>query len=206
MFSLGNISLPRSLPFGIFSSSKAAEQPIKLESVEIVDLEDGSEPAKRRLKHLIKANHAQHSILYHNLQYHNHMTHLLGSAYLFGASPEHLTELYDEEAKSLEPWTASPGEVTKHDWRDFLGKKEYQRAFVDFYEDQLVQHGYVWKNLVEEYLCSGEEPLIHNMISGRRSTHTYHVDSVNADLSLHSRPSVDSPGLCIRAILTHNCH
>lgn len=45
----------------------------------------------------------------------------------------------------------------------------YQRAWVDFYEDQLVQHGYDWKALLEEFLFGGKEPLINNMIAGRTS-------------------------------------
>lgn len=42
----------------------------------------------------------------------------------------------------------------------------YQRAFIDFFEDQLVQHGYDWHALLEEFLLSGKEPLINNLISG----------------------------------------
>ena len=43
----------------------------------------------------------------------------------------------------------------------------YQRAYVDFFEDQLVQHGYDWKDLLNDFLFEGEEPLINNMIAGR---------------------------------------
>lgn len=42
----------------------------------------------------------------------------------------------------------------------------YQRAFIDFFEDQLVQHGYDWHALLDEFLLSGKEPLINNLISG----------------------------------------
>jgi len=42
----------------------------------------------------------------------------------------------------------------------------YQRAFVDFFEDQLVQHGYDWRDLLKAYLFEGEKPLINNMICG----------------------------------------
>lgn len=51
---------------------------------------------------------------------HTHLQ-ILGSAYLFGAKPEHLNLIYEEEAKLLERWQDSPGEVSKDDWREYLG-------------------------------------------------------------------------------------
>jgi Questin oxidase-like len=164
IFSLGNFGLPRFASFGITSS---AARPIKLPPTELINIEASADRTKRRLKHLIKANHANHSIIYHHLQFHNHTAHILGSAYFFGSTPEHLVEIYDKEAKQLEEWHDSPGEITKDDWRQYLGKREYQRAFVDFFEDQLVGKGYDWRKLMDEFLFSGKEPLINNMISGR---------------------------------------
>jgi hypothetical protein len=76
------------------------------------------------LKHLLKANHANFSIIYHHLTFHNHASHILGSAYLFGATSEQLNHIYDDEAKQHEPWVDAPGEVTGGDWRDYLGKRE----------------------------------------------------------------------------------
>ncbi|RDW71440.1 hypothetical protein BP6252_08003 [Coleophoma cylindrospora] len=140
---------------------------IDLPSVEIHDVETAPEKRPRTLKHLIRANHVNHSIIYHNLQYHNHLPHLLGSAYLLGASTEQLQKIYDEESKELEEWKESPAEVTDADWRDFLGDKRYQRAYVDFYEDELaLNFGYKWQAVVKEYLFSGKQPLINGLIGG----------------------------------------
>lgn len=98
------------------------------------------------------------------------MSHLLGSAYLLGASADQLQNIYDEESKELDPWQDSPAEITESDWRDFLGDKRYQRAYVDFFEDELaLKYGYDWKRLLEEYLCTGKEPLINGVIAGRTS-------------------------------------
>lgn len=44
----------------------------------------------------------------------------------------------------------------------------YQRAFVDFFEDQLVSKRYDWKLLLDEYLFQGKEPLINGLVSGRK--------------------------------------
>lgn len=150
------------------TSNNYAAQFIDLPSVEIHDVETAPEKRPRTLKHLLRANHVNHSIIYHNLQYHNHMPHLLGSAYLLGASTEQLRKIYEEEAKELEEWQDSPAEVTDADWRDFLGDKRYQRAYVDFYEDELaLKFGYDWEKVAEEYLFNGKEPLVHGLIGGR---------------------------------------
>ena len=120
---------------------------------------------------------------------------LLSSAYLFGGDAEHLNRIWEEEVKELEHWVDSPGEISRDDWREFLGKKQlvfsysspcpssvqtfgsifllmvkdrYQRAFVDFFEDEFVHHGYDWKAVVEKYLYSGKRPLVNCLVSGRR--------------------------------------
>ena len=41
----------------------------------------------------------------------------------------------------------------------------YEKAFVDFYEDELVRFGYDWKQVVEEYLFSGKEPVFNAIIA-----------------------------------------
>ncbi|KAK0306798.1 hypothetical protein LTR01_006094 [Friedmanniomyces endolithicus] len=132
---------------------------IKLPKAAVHDIEERPEKRARTLKHLLKANHINHSVIYNDLRFHNHTPHILGSA-------DQLSHIYDAESRHLEPWRDSPGEIAKHDWRDNLGKREYQRAYIDFFEDQLVQHGYDWQSLLNEFLLQGKEPLINNLISG----------------------------------------
>ncbi len=141
---------------------------IELESVEVYSIEASPEKRPRTLKHLLRANHVNHSILYHDLQFDNHMAHILCSAYALGAQPHQLYHIYDVEAKSLEPWTESPNELLQIDWRDFLGDKRYQRAFVDFFEDELAKKFFDWKKVMDQYMFSGEEPLVNGLIGGRR--------------------------------------
>ncbi len=43
----------------------------------------------------------------------------------------------------------------------------YQKAFVDFYEDELVRFDYDWKEVVDEYLFSGDEPVFNSIIADR---------------------------------------
>ena len=152
------------------------KEPVKgidLPSVEVHSVEADPDKRPRTLKHLLKANHVNHAIIYHNLQFDNHMSHILCSAYVLGANPQQLYHIYDEEAKDLEPWKDSPSEVLEEDWRDFLGDKRYQRAFLDFFEDGLaMKHAYSWKGVVDEYLLKGDEPLVNCLIGGRM-LHTF---------------------------------
>jgi hypothetical protein len=98
---------------------------IKLPKVKAHEIEAQPEKRARTLKHLLKANHINHSIIYNNLRFHNHLPHILGSSYILGAEAEELNHISEAESKHLEPWTDSPAEIARHDWRDFLGKREY---------------------------------------------------------------------------------
>lgn len=127
---------------------------INVESVDIHDVDTSVEKPGRRLKHLLKLNHSEHSVLYSRLRFHNHSPHILGSAYLLKASADHLSAIYEDISSNdgLEPWHDSPNEIAEHDHREQIGHKEYQRAWVDFFEDQLVEIGYDWKEVANRYL------------------------------------------------------
>lgn len=144
--------------------------PADLPSVQIYQIESAGDKRTRTLKHLLRANHLNYAVLFNQLKFHNHLPHLLGSAYILGADAPHLQNLYDEETKQLDAWVPSPAEITDKDWREFLGDKRYERAYLDFFEDEnALKFDYDWKNLVEDYLFSGDQPLFHGLISGRMS-------------------------------------
>ncbi|KAI1917093.1 hypothetical protein LOZ39_003550 [Ophidiomyces ophidiicola] len=145
---------------------QSKEHTVNIAPAEIYDVETAREKSARALKHLLKLNHANFSLLYNGLMLYNHIPHLLSTAYLFGADHEHLNRLYESESAELEPWADSPGEIGDDDWRDFLGKRDYQRAFLDFFEDEVVRCGYDWKGVLEKYLFSRKTPLINCAVSG----------------------------------------
>lgn len=58
---------------------------------------------------------------------------------------------------------------------------------MDFFEDQLVQHGYDWRDLLKAYLFEGDKPLINNMICGCK---WFTINFDKADLC--SGTSIDS--------------
>ncbi len=71
--------LPASLPkLGWFGRSGSQQQTpaIDIPPVEVHDVEVRSDKAARRLKHLLKLNHATFAILYNRLRFHNHNPHV----------------------------------------------------------------------------------------------------------------------------------
>jgi hypothetical protein len=160
---------------GRLVASRDEPKAIDIPAVKVHSVETNPDKRPRTLRHLLKANHVNHAIIYHNLQFDNHMPHILCSAYHMGAESHQLYHIYDEDSKSLEPWTDSPHEVTEDDWQDFLGDKRYQRAYVDFFEDALaMNHAYNWKEVIEKYMLKGDEPLINGLIGGR-TQHTHRL-------------------------------
>lgn len=157
-------------------------RPIDILALPELDIEASKEQRARALKHILKVNHINNNILYHNQEFHNHVPHALGSAYLFGGDADHLHAVYEEESKSLEPWNEAPGEISVDDWREYLGKPGYTRAWIDFFEDRLANSFmYDWEKLVRHYLFSTAEdegyrpkgdavdksgPLINNVVAG----------------------------------------
>ncbi|KAH9908734.1 cell cycle checkpoint protein RAD17 [Xylariomycetidae sp. FL2044] len=149
------------------SSDDGKNRCIDIPPVEVHNVETAPEKRPRTLKHLLRANHVNHSIVYHHLQFDNHMPHILCSAYLLGADDKQLHKIYAAEAEELEPWEPSPAEVVQEDWRDFLGDKRYQRAYVDFFEDaSAVKYRFDWKKVVDEYMFGGSRPLANGLIGG----------------------------------------
>jgi hypothetical protein len=150
--------------------SRSKTRGIDLPSVEIHHIETNPDRRARCLKHLLKANHVNYAILWNDFQFDNHNSHILSSTYLLGANEIQLNEVYNNEIKDLVPWEPSPSEVIDEDWRDFLGDRHYQRAFVDYFEDKLaMEFAYDWKQELQHFLFSGEEPLFHALVDGRRN-------------------------------------
>lgn len=78
---------------------------------------------------------------------------ILASAYILGASPDQLTKIYEVESAELEPWHDSPSEISKEDWRDFLGK----RKSVTYYMS-LPFFLYIWRKLDSDNTAATSGP------------------------------------------------
>lgn len=71
----------------------------------------------------------------------------------------------------------------------------YEKAFVDYFEDELVRCNYDWKEVVTEYLFSGEEPIFNCIVADRTFSPTVTWKRNQADR--HSWPPTDSSRLCL---------
>lgn len=120
------------------------------------DITTLSDDRTNQFKHLIDLNHQNFSILYNNYRFHNHSPHFLGSAYLYGGSTKYLQAIYDDivDRDNMDSWRPSPGRITNENYRAYLGKGEYQRAWVDFFEDMMIDgpDGRGWQDVAWKYL------------------------------------------------------
>lgn len=66
----------------------------------------------------------------------------------------------------------------------------YQRAWVDFFEDQVVVFGYDWKKMMEHFLYEGENPLINAMACSRTFLVSSFRDGSEAKLSTVGHPLI----------------
>ncbi len=177
-----------------------------LEPVDINDVEIFNNKSFQTLKHLMKLNHIDHSILYNENQFHNHMPHVcpaISSLKLkltssdpmfrisfrcrFGKASEIIQQWiwYSWTMEGL-TWRAFEGWLARLSWRwkvqrvavtidcwHEINWRRFCRAYVDFFEDQLISKGYDWRKLVEEFLFNGPEPLINSLICGCIFSKTY---------------------------------
>lgn len=147
----------RSLTSGLtrlLSSLNPYQTSPSLPALPTQNIETSTTKPARTLLHLLKANHHAHNIIQHGDP--NTLPHLLSSSFLLGATPEHLSALYDD---GLEHWVESSETLVEADWVEKLGRRGHERAFVDFFEDRLAASGYEWREMVREVLFEGEREL-----------------------------------------------
>ncbi|OOO14172.1 protein of unknown function DUF4243 [Aspergillus oryzae] len=164
----------------------ASNQDFDLPPISSFDLQSLTDERSKTLYSLLQRNHQDHAVLSEpKLIFHNHMPHMLGSAYLLGYPCEKLIEMYQNESpqlKSLNDGLIRTG-ITKDNWRQFLGKKKYTFTFIPsrnkltietrytaayttFFDQELANTQNDWKELVNEYLFTPPQPLINGFIGG----------------------------------------
>ncbi|KAK9860788.1 hypothetical protein MYU51_006055 [Penicillium brevicompactum] len=157
-----NISWPSLPSLNIFSSSP--RQAIKLPPAKVHETETAHQKPARALKHLLKLDHVENG-LFDRRQLPSQMSHLLSSSFLQGADANDLGRIYESQMSEVVKWKDSPAELTTLDWHSHLGCREFDRAFVDFFEDELTRLDYDWKQVVNEYLFQGQEPVFDSIMA-----------------------------------------
>ncbi|KAJ5177170.1 uncharacterized protein N7482_003047 [Penicillium canariense] len=143
-----------------------------LQELDPVPILDGSVSPEEgnKLEELLEEGHATTAPLRNpKLIFHNHLPHVLGSAYALGANIDQLDELYEHEIKGLvhSDDVEMPGDsITPPKWRDFLNRKSHTVEYVKFFDEEIRSHNNDWKPVLEKYLFTDEEPLINGFVGG----------------------------------------
>ena len=129
---------------------------VELKWATVHEIDTLCDARSRRLKHLLNLNHETYSILYNHGHFHNHTPHALASMYLLGGSADQLDTIWNDnvDRDMLESWKPSPSNITLENYRGYLSKTEYQRAWVVFFADQLAapSHDGGWKDVAVDLL------------------------------------------------------
>jgi hypothetical protein len=106
-------------------------------------------------------------ILFNHLEFHNHNAHHLGALYFLGASDEKLEQVYKVLCNIVDPYVPSPHQITRANWRDSLGDKQFCKAYKDFFEQELIASGDDWQRQLLNFLLENEtQPIINGILCG----------------------------------------
>lgn len=124
--------------------------------------------SRAKLSQLLRANHLFYATLFNNRKFHNHTPHALISAYFLGATPEMLTRIYEEVSEDSAKWEEdSPAEVTDDDWFEFIGNKDYERGFHNFFHEKITEGStFNWQAVVQEFLVKPDPHVAKLMMEG----------------------------------------
>lgn len=131
--------------------------------------ETASQPSAscEKLFQLLEKNHQDHAMMLPDGSTHNHMAHILISAYRLNCSAAHLQQTYDVVAPSLIPYKLIDDSIqTEEDLFQHLGDQKYQRAFVEFFDRRLLDFHGDWRGLVRYYLYDNSKPMLEGLVGG----------------------------------------
>lgn len=148
-----------------------------------------SEKSKLKVEQLIRANNHNYGFLFNNRKFHNHCPHHLVSAFFLGATPEQLTAIFEKEANDLTPWSdENDSELLDSDWKTFLGNRNYEHEFFNFFSDKVNDSRRGWKPVARHFL--NDEGLVRGLMGGL----------VHPAIHLGYAVEVDSPEIAIEAL------
>ncbi|CAF2744361.1 unnamed protein product [Rotaria sp. Silwood2] len=65
----------------------------------------------------------------------------------------------------VDPYELSPHEITRANWREFLGNKQYCKAYKDFFEQELTANGNNWRKKFLDLLLEDKvKPMINGVV------------------------------------------
>ena len=108
-----------------------------------------------------------YQVLFYRRAFHNHNAHHLGSLYFLGASDERIEQIYKLMCNVVDPYDPSPHPITRANWRNSLGDKQFCKAYKDFFEQELIASGDNWrKRFLDLLLEDKAQPMINGVVCG----------------------------------------
>lgn len=130
--------------------------------------------SRAALDKLLLHSYENYQVLFNHKDFVNHNAHHLGALYLLGANEETLEKAYKIMCDIVDPYDPSPHQITRSNWRNFLGDKNFCQAYKDFFEQELTNSGDDWPKkllhlllednitpMINGLVCSLSHPLIH---------------------------------------------
>lgn len=116
--------------------------------------------SRAKLLQLLRANHLFYATLWNSRKFHNHTPHALISAYYLGADPVTLYRLYEYSSEDHDKWEEdSPAEITDDDWFEFVGNKQYERGFQDYFQEKITDSlSFDWRAIARQYFVCEKTP------------------------------------------------
>ncbi|KAI7903714.1 uncharacterized protein BX663DRAFT_530827 [Cokeromyces recurvatus] len=103
---------------------------------------------------LLMRNNKEFHIFFNDKKFHNHLIHHLLAAYSLGATKETLQKIFDTHAKDQRPLPPSVGEITHHNYKNYLGKAECYTSFFNLFMSEIEAHGSL--ETVRRWVMSGD--------------------------------------------------
>lgn len=119
------------------------------------------------LNKLMSHSFGHYQVLFHELAFHNHNAHHLGTLFFLGATDKQMEKAYEAMKAEVDPYDPSPEPITLSNWRKFIGNKHFCKSYADFFHEQLKSSDERWEKKMMEFLLDNkEQPLINSVISG----------------------------------------
>lgn len=104
---------------------------------------------------LVRANHLSHDI--------NSDIRMIVAADALGIAKKDLISMYDTIYEHAKEATESKFEILQTDWRDFRGTLQYERSYLNYFDDDLVRLSYDWQKLLDKYIL--HDGMLESMIA-----------------------------------------
>ncbi|KAL0566868.1 hypothetical protein V5O48_015133 [Marasmius crinis-equi] len=111
----------------------------------------------KKLRELLKVNHADWHTFYDEVGRHNHISHHLLALWSMGASSDTLQAAYDLHSSLQAPKGDLKEPITKDNFLDHLGDRAYYKSYVDFFTNVVREKGGI--GALEEFVFSDKASL-----------------------------------------------